>query len=159
MNDKKVSVRKKILFVLAILLAFFVMRYIFIAASIFSHYEVVAPAATAATPCPTTDTVIGDAEYETAPKTSNVAAIAAANALLIPRATVLAGLARNDYQCPNPSCQNKQLGAVTATPDPGYPTASRMNLFAIFASAFDLFQTSYWSGNMEYSWSATITCR
>ncbi len=122
-------------------------------------YEVQAPAATAASACPTTDTLKGTSHYETAPTTSSAAALAAANSLLQSRADTQAGLAFNGYTCPNPNCPNKTQGPVTATPDAGNPTSSRFTLWAMLATAFDLFSRTYWSGLMNYSWQTTVTCR
>lgn len=148
----------RILVVLAVIATFLLMNSVHMAASIFASYEIVPPAATPAAACPTSDTLRGDSSYETAPAKSSVAAISAANNLLQSRADTQAGLARNDYSCPNPACQNKRLGSVTATPDAGYPTATWFTLFALAATLFNTDDILYWSGEMEYSWTATVTC-
>lgn len=139
--------------------ALIILRAVYLFALLPAFYEIVPPAATAATACPTTDTIRGSSEYEAAPVATAAGAIAAANALLQGRADTEAGLAFNAYTCPNPACPAKSLSPVTATPKTGFPKATALSLFAVLKTIFDLFQTTYYTGEMEYDWTATITCR
>lgn len=147
-----------VLILLAVALVAIVLRYVQLVTFLGIGYTITAPQATAATPCPTTDTLTDDGNYEAAPKKSAAAANRAASNLLQGRADTEAGLAVIDYSCPNPACQIKTAGPVTATPKPGFPTATRLSLFAILNTLFDLFQNTYWTGSMKYTWSVTVTC-
>ena len=89
---------------------------------------------------------------------ASVTSTRTAGRLLQERANTEAGLAKNAYECPNPACQSKTLGTVTATAKAGFPDSSPFTLFALLATAFDLFGPVHHSGLMEYDWSATVTC-
>ncbi len=147
-----------VLILLGVMLAAIILRYVLLLAFLGIGYTITAPRATAATPCPTTDTLTADRRYEAAPRKSARAARRAASDLLQGRADPEAGLAVIDYSCPNPACQTKTAGAVTATPKAGFPTATRFSLAAVAATIADLGQNIYWTGNMKYTWSVTVTC-
>ena len=151
------AARMEVLILVGLLLAA-ILRFIQLVAFMGVGFTIAPPAATAASPCPTSDTLIGESSYETAPRKSAAGARRAANSLLQGRADTEAGLANAAYQCPNPACLRKALGPVTATPKAGFPRASPFTLFAILATVFDLFGTVHYSGLMEYDWSATVTC-
>lgn len=152
------AARMEVLILVGLLLAAIILRFIQLVAFMGVGFTIAPPAATAASPCPTSDTLIGESSYETAPRKSAAGARRAANSLLQGRADTEAGLANAAYQCPNPACLRKALGPVTATPKAGFPRASPFTLFAILATVFDLFGTVHYSGLMEYDWSATVTC-
>ncbi len=157
--SKNTCIFKKIIPVIAIIIAFFFMHAAYLASTILASYTIETPAATATSACPTSDILKGSSGYETSPKDSAAKATADASSLLQSRADTEAGLAKNGYTCPNSACQRKTLGAVTANPYVGYPTATRATLFAILSSIFRLDDKWYWSGQMEYAWKATVTCR
>lgn len=148
----------EVLIVLGLFLALIILRFIQLVAFLGVGFTITAPAATAASPCPTSDTLTGESSYETAPNKIAANAVAAAGRLLQGRANTEAGLAKNAYDCPNPACQSKTLGTVTATAKAGFPDSSPFTLFALLATAFDLFGTVHHSGLMEYDWSAKVTC-
>lgn len=145
--------------ILVVIVALILLRALWLFGLTPIGYEIETPAATATSACPTMDTLTGSSHYETAPVKSSASAIRSANSLLQDRADTEAGLAFNGYTCPNPACQQKSQGPVTATPAAGNPTSSATTFWAMAATVFDLFGTTYYSGLMDYSWSTTVTCR
>ncbi len=152
---KKMACLKKIL---TIVVALIILRAIWVFGFMPASYSIQAPEATAASTCPTTDTLIGKASYETAPVATAAGAIASANALLVPKATTEANLAFNDYNCPNPACAKKTQGPLMLAPFAGDPTSSRFTFWAMAATAGSFFTTIFHSGLMGYTWSETVTC-